>query len=78
MAPKNVKFKVGGKSVQRQGDRAEVDPRRQGGKVTVKVPKAALEELGGGKAKISLNLVLGTGTQSTTEVVKATLKGQAS
>ena len=42
----------------------------------MKVPKAALEEIGGGKVKISLKLVLGTGTQSTTKVVKATLKGQ--
>jgi hypothetical protein len=47
------------------------------GKVSVKLTKSALEELGGSKTKISVKLVLGTGTQSTTKVVKATLKGQA-
>jgi Htaa len=78
LAPKNVKFKVGGKSFNVKVIAPKWILAGKSGKVTVKVPKSALEELGGGKAKISLNLVLGTGTQSTTEVVKATLKGQAS
>jgi hypothetical protein len=46
------------------------------GKVTVKVPRAALEVLAAGGAKISLQLVLGIGEQSSTQVVKATLKAR--
>jgi hypothetical protein len=76
-APKNVKFKVGGKSFSAKVIAPKWILAGKSGKVVVKVPKSALEELGGGKAKISLKLVLGTGTQSTTQVVKATLKGQA-
>ena len=75
-APKNVKFKVGGKSFSAKVIAPHWILAGKRGKVTVKVPKPALEELGGGKVKVSLKLVLGTGTQSTTEVVKATLKGQ--
>jgi hypothetical protein len=75
-APKNVKFKVGGKSFSAKVIAPKWILAGKSAKVTVKVPKSALEELGGGKAKISLKLVLGTGTQSTTQLVKATLKGQ--
>ena len=78
LAPKNAKFKVDGKSFSAKVIAPKWILAGKRGKVTVKVPKSALEELVGGEAKISLNLVLGTGTQSTTEVVKATLKGQAS
>lgn len=75
-APKNVAFKVDGKSFSAKVIAPKWILAGKSGKVTVKVPKSVLEELGGGKAKISLKLVLGTGTQSTTTVVKATLKGQ--
>jgi hypothetical protein len=77
-APKNVKFKVGGKSFSAKVIAPKWILAGKSAKVTVKVPKSVLAELGGSKAKISIKLVLGTGTQSTTEVVKATLKGQAS
>lgn len=73
-APKNVKFKVGGKSFNARVIAPKWILAGRSAKVTVKVSKAALAELGAGKAKISLKLVLGSGTQSTTKVVKATLK----
>jgi len=73
-APRNVKFKAGGK----QWSAKVIAPHwilpGKSGKVTVKVPRGALQHLAGGKAKISLKLVLGIGTQSTTQVVNATLK----
>jgi hypothetical protein len=75
-APKKVKFKAGGK----QWSAKVIAPHwilaGKSGKVTVKVPRAALAKLGGGKAKISLKLVLGIGTQSSTQTVKATLKAR--
>jgi hypothetical protein len=73
-APKNVKFKLGGKSFTAKVNAPKWILAGKSGKVTVKLPKAALEELGGGSLKISVKLVLGSGTQSTTKVVKATLK----
>jgi Htaa len=75
-APRNVKFEAGG----RQWSAKVIAPHwilpGKSGKVTVKVPRAALAELAGGKAKISLKLVLGVGTQSSAQVVKATLKAR--
>jgi len=75
-APRNVKFKAGGK----QWSAKVIAPRwilpGKSGKVTVKVPRPALEHLAGGQAKISLKLVLGIGTQSQTQVVEATLKAK--
>ncbi|MBS1891147.1 MAG: HtaA domain-containing protein [Actinobacteria bacterium] len=75
-APRNVKFKAGGK----QWSAKVIAPHwilpGKSGKVAVKVPRGALEHLAGGKAKISLKLVLGIGTQSTTQVVNATLKAR--
>jgi hypothetical protein len=75
-APKSVTFKVGGKSFSAK----VIAPRwilsGKSAKVAVKVPKEALEALAGGKLKLSLKLVLGSGTESTTKVVPATLKGQ--
>jgi hypothetical protein len=75
-APKTVTFKVGGKSFTAK----VIAPRwilaGKSGKVTVKVSKEALEALAGGRLKLSLKLVLGSGTETTTKVVKATLKGQ--
>lgn len=75
-APRNVKFKAGGK----QWSAKVIAPRwilpGKSGKVTVKVPRAALEHLGDGKTKVSLKLVLGIGTQSQTQVVEATLKAK--
>jgi hypothetical protein len=75
-APRNVKFKAGGK----QWSAKVIAPRwilpGKSGKVTVKVPRPALEHLAGGKVKISLKLVLGVGTQSQTQVVKAILKAK--
>jgi hypothetical protein len=73
-APKNVKFKLGGKSFTAKVNAPKWILAGKSGKVAVKLPKAALEELGGGTLKISVKLVLGSGTQSTTKVVKATLK----
>jgi len=73
-APKNVKFKLGGKSFTTKVNAPKWILAGKSGKVAVKLPKAALEELGGGTLKISVKLVLGSGTQSTTKVVKATLK----
>ncbi|HTT93564.1 MAG TPA: HtaA domain-containing protein [Solirubrobacterales bacterium] len=77
-APKNVKFKVGGKSFNAKVIAPHWILAGKSGKVAVKVTKAALAKLAGGQAKISLALVLGSGSQSTTEVVRATLKGKAS
>jgi hypothetical protein len=75
-APRKVKFKAGGK----QWSAKVIAPHwilpGKSGKVAVKVPRGALEHLAGGKAKISLKLVLGIGTQSTTQVVNATLKAK--
>jgi|GEM_PF-2830891 len=75
-APRKVRFKAGGK----QWSAKVIAPHwilpGKSGKVTVKVPRAALGHLAGGKAKISLNLVLGVGTQSEAHVVKATLKAR--
>jgi Htaa len=76
-APKNVKFKVGGRSFGAKVLAPKWVLAGKSGKVAVKVPKPALEELGGGMLKISVKLVLGTGTQSTTKVVKATLKSES-
>ena len=74
-APKIVTFKVGGKSFSAKVIAPHWILSGKSGKVTVKVPKAALEELGAGKTTISLTLVFGSGSQTTTKVVKATLKG---
>jgi Htaa len=74
-APKVVTFKVGGRSFTAKVIAPHWILAGKSAKVTVKLPKAALAELGGGKAKVSLKLVLGSGVQSTTQVVKATLKG---
>ncbi len=75
-APRNVKFKAGDK----QWSAKVIAPHwilaGKSGKVTVKVPRPALAHLAGGKAKISLQLVLGIGTQSQTQVVNATLKAR--
>jgi hypothetical protein len=76
-APKNVKFKVAGKSFSAKVIAPKWILAGKSAKVTVKLTKAALAELGAGKAKISLKLVLGSGTQSTIKVVKATLKANA-
>jgi hypothetical protein len=76
-APKHVKFKVGGKSFSAKVIAPHWILAGKSGQVTVKLSKEALEALAGGKLKLNLKLVLGTGTQSTTKVVKATLKGQA-
>jgi hypothetical protein len=76
-APKNVKFKVGGKSFSAKVMAPKWILAGKSGKVTVKLPQAALEELGGGTLKIRVKLVLGSGTQTTTKVVKATLKAKS-
>jgi hypothetical protein len=73
-APKSVKFNLGGKSFSAKVTAPKWILAGKRGKVAVKLPKAALEELGGGTLKISVKLVLGSGGQSTTKVVKATLK----
>jgi Htaa len=72
-APRTVKFKAGGKQFSAKVIAPHWILPGNSGKVTVKVPRAALAELAGGKAKISLKLVLGVGTQSSTQVVEATL-----
>ena len=77
MAPRKVRFKLGGRSFSAKVIAPHWILAGKSGKVTVKVPKEALEELAGGKVKISLKLVLGVGSQSTTQVIEATLKGQA-
>jgi hypothetical protein len=75
-APRNVKFKAGGE----QWSAKVIAPHwilpGKSGKVTVKVPREALNHLAAAKAKISLKLVLGVGTQSQTQVVKATLRAK--
>ncbi len=76
-APKRVKFKVGGKSFGAEVTAPKWIGAGKSAKVGVKLPKAALEELGDGKVKIRVKLVLGSGTQSTTQVVKATLKAKS-
>ena len=76
-APKTVKFKVGDKWFSAKVIAPKWILAGQSAKVTVKLTKAALEELGDGRTKISLKLVLGSGTQSISKVVKATLKGTA-
>ncbi|OJU85460.1 MAG: hypothetical protein BGO11_00490 [Solirubrobacterales bacterium 70-9] len=75
-APKSVKFKLGGKSFAAKVVAPKWILAGKRGKVAVKVPKPALEQLGGGKLKIRLKLVLGTGTDAQTKVVKVTLKGK--
>lgn len=75
-APKTVTFKVGGKTFSAKVIAPKWILSGKSAKVTVKVPKEALEALAGGKLKLSLKLVLGSGTETTTKVVKATLKGQ--
>jgi hypothetical protein len=76
-APKSVKFKLGSKSFTAKVNAPKWILAGKSGKVAVKLPKEALEELGGGTLKISVKLVLGSGTQSTTKVVKATLKANS-
>jgi hypothetical protein len=75
-APRTVKFQVGGK----QWSAKVIAPHwilaGKSAKVTVKVPRAVLKKLAGGRATISLKLVLGIGAQSSTQVVKATLKAR--
>jgi hypothetical protein len=75
-APKSVKFKVGGKGFDAKVMAPKWILAGKSGKVAVKVPKPALEALGDGKLKISLKLVLGTGSDAQTKVVKTTLKGK--
>jgi Htaa len=75
-APRNVKFEADGKKWSAKVIAPHWILPGKSGKVTVKVPRAALEHLAGGKAKISLKLVLGIGTQTTTQVVEATLKAR--
>lgn len=75
-APRNVKFKAGGKRWSAKVIAPHWILAGKSGKVTVKVPRAALEHLADGQAKISLKLVLGIGTQSQTQVVEATLKAK--
>lgn len=76
-APKNVKIKVGGKSFNAKVTAPKWILAGKSGKVAVKLPKAAMEELGAGTVKISVKLELGSGTQTTTKVVKATLKAKS-
>jgi hypothetical protein len=75
-APRKVKFKAGGMRWSAKVVAPHWILPGRSGKVAVKVSRGALAHLAGGKAKISLKLVLGVGTQSTTEVVKAVLKGK--
>jgi len=75
-APRKVKFKAGGKQWRAKVIAPHWILPGKSGKVAVKVPRAALPHLAAGKAKISLKLVLGVGTQSQTQVVKATLKAK--
>jgi hypothetical protein len=76
-APKKVKFMLGGKSFSAKVTAPKWILAGKSAEVAVKLPKAALEELGEGKVKISVKLVLGSGTRTTTKVVKATLKANA-
>ncbi|HVX34276.1 MAG TPA: HtaA domain-containing protein [Solirubrobacterales bacterium] len=75
-APRNVRFKAGG----RRWSAKVIAPHwilpGRSGRVAVKVPRAALAGLAGGKAKVSLRLVLGVGSESRTQVVEATLKAR--
>jgi hypothetical protein len=75
-APRRVKFKAGGKGWSAKVIAPHWILPGKSGKVAVKVPRAALPHLARGKARISLKLVLGVGTQSKTQVVKATLKAR--
>jgi Htaa len=77
-APRHLKVKVGGKWFSVKVIAPHWILPGKTGKVTVKLPRAALAELAGGKAKITVDLVLGVGSQSQTQTVRATLKGQAS
>jgi hypothetical protein len=77
VAPKNVMFKIGAKSFSARVMAPKWILAGKSGKVTVKLPQAALEELGGGTLKIKVKLVLGSGTQATTQIVKATLKAKS-
>jgi hypothetical protein len=74
VTPRTVKVKIGGKTYVAK----VIAPHRvlagQSAKVTVKLPAAALAELAGGKVKISLKLVLGSGSLVQTKFVRATLK----
>jgi hypothetical protein len=76
-APKKVRFKLGGKSFSAKIVAPKWILAGKRAKVAVKLPQAALAELGDGKLKLRVKLVLGSGTQSTTKVVKATLKSSA-
>jgi hypothetical protein len=76
-APRHVAFKAGGEKFNAK----VIAPRwilaGKTAKVAVKVPRPALAALAGGKAQVAIDLTLGIGEQSSTETVKATLKGQA-
>lgn len=72
-APKSVRLKIGGKWFTAKVIAPKWILAGESAKVTVKLPQAALGELGEGKARVRLKLVFGSGTQSTTKVVKATL-----
>lgn len=76
-APRKVKFKAGGKQWRAKVIAPHWILPGRSGKVAVKVPRAALPHLARGKAKISLRLVLGVGSQTSTQIVKATLKAKA-
>jgi Htaa protein len=73
-APKSVKLKIGDKWFSAKVIAPKWILAGKSAKVTVKLSRAALEELGDGKTKIGVKLVLGSGSQSTTKVVKAMLK----
>jgi hypothetical protein len=75
-APKHTKFKVGGKSFNAKVIAPHWILPGKTAKVAVKVPRGALAKLAGGQTKISLKVTLGIGEQRSTEIVKATLKGQ--
>jgi hypothetical protein len=75
-APRKVNFKAGGKRWSAKVIAPHWILPGKSGKVAVKVPRAALAKLAGGKTKISLKLVLGVGDQRSTQVVKATLKAK--
>jgi len=75
-APRKVTFKVGGRKFGAKVIAPHWILAGKSGKVAVKVPRGALARLAGGKAKVSLKLVLGIGSQSSTQVVKATLKAR--
>jgi hypothetical protein len=75
-APKSARFKLGGKSFAAKVIAPHWILAGKTAKVAVKVPRGALAKLAGKQAKISLKVTLGIGEQRSTEVVKATLKGQ--